>query len=100
MSHLSKFLRKHSGELSTAATLFGTLLRILPIDPRDREAAEEAVESLHKSAASIKDSIAKVEKATDVKVSKADVKAAVEAIVPDLVAAAVAAALQSASEKN
>ncbi len=103
MSTLSKFLRKHSGELSIVGSLFQTLFRVIPLDPRDREAAEEAVQGIHDAAASIKSSISKIEKAGEIKITAAQIKSAVGDKLDEMIAAAaeaaVAVALSNMREK-
>lgn len=66
-SKFGSFLDKHSGELSVVAGVLEAAIRALPISPAERALIDEAISSLHTSAASIKESATKIVAVTEAK---------------------------------
>jgi len=90
MSVFSKFLRKHSDDLRSIGDIFSTVFAALPMNKDDKAKVKDAVSSIQSAADNIAKSIAAVEKATDVKLPKADVEKAVRQVVADILPGLVA----------
>lgn len=100
MSKFSSFLKKHSAELSSVASVLGMVVRALPIDPGDKRSVERALDSLHESAANIKKAATDLAKNGDAKVTKTELKNALSEMVPDLLGELVEAGIKKALENN
>lgn len=96
MSKLSKFFHHHADAIHSIASIFETAFAALPIAPVDREAVTEALDSLRKIGTAVKDAAPEVAKATEVKVSKADIEAAVAPLVETALANLAATAVEKA----
>jgi len=84
MSVFSKFLSKHANDLRNIGDVVGTLFRAIPMSREDQALVQTALDTIGSAAGNIDRSIRAVEKATDVKVSKADVEAAVKKTLADI----------------
>lgn len=96
MSKLSSFFHHHGDAIHSIAAIFETAFAALPIAPVDREAVTAALDDLRKIGAAVKAVAPEVAKATEVKVSKADIAAAVAPLVETALANLAATAVDKA----
>lgn len=100
MSKLSSFFHHHGDAIHSIASIFETAFAALPIAPVDREAVTNALDDLRKIGAAVKAAAPEVAKATEVKVSKADVLAAVKPVAAQLIGELVAAEIAKAGRQT
>lgn len=90
MSKFSSFLTKYAGEIRSIASMFGSIVVGVALDPRERQQANDTIEGLRQAADSIEASIKDIKGLTEIKISKKEIEDAVKATLPSLVAALVA----------
>jgi len=93
----SRFLTKHSGELSSVASLLGLLTKCIPMDPANRKVADAVIAGLQESAKRIADSAPNV---TEAVVDPEVVRAAVVSKVPDMLGGLIEARVRDALNLN
>jgi hypothetical protein len=81
---LKKFLRKHSGELKTVASVLGTIIGALPIDRQDKRAVSGAIDGLVDAANSIANSAEKMREVGDVTLDAGAMKTALRELLPEI----------------
>lgn len=96
MSKLSQFFHHNAGAIHAIASIFETAFAALPIAPVDREAVDQAISDLRQIGDDVKKAAPEVGKATEVKISKADVLEAVKPIAAELIAGLVSEAVSKA----
>jgi hypothetical protein len=96
MSKLSVFFHHNSNAIHAIASIFETAFAALPIAPVNREAVTGAIEELRKIGDAVKHAAPEVAKATEVKLSKADVKAAMAPVAAEVLSELVTAAVAKA----
>jgi len=89
LSKLAGFVMHYGREISAVAGILRTVAGGIGLDPREREAVAETLDRLEGVQERIMAGIDALSQATEIKVSKADIKNTVKELLPEIIAGVV-----------
>lgn len=82
MRDFVKFVGHYAGEIRAVSSLFGSLFRVLPIDPADRRQAENVIDRLASAADNIERGLSDI--MADGRIDRDDLKIVVREVVREM----------------
>lgn len=97
MRDFVKFVGHYAGEIRAVSSLFGSLFRVLPIDPADRRQAESVIDRLASAADNIERGLSDI--LADGQINRDDLKIVVREVVREMLPDVLGGATEAATRK-